>query len=78
MRAGSGDKIETTDSYAHSSVPNVCSIYGSPSEACVIMELAIFRGRRCVLYLIVYHKIQQFMQGFFSLSCIAASKLYVL
>ena len=33
-RAGSGDEIKTIGSYAHPSVLNTSSIYGSPSEAC--------------------------------------------
>ena len=46
MREGyeGGVWVETIDSYARPSVLNASSIYGLPSEACVIIELAVFRG----------------------------------
>ena len=65
MRAGSVDKLEIVDSYACSSVPNASSIYGSHSEACVIIKLALFRSLSgddtSSTYLIIYHAVQQFM-----------------
>ena len=52
-----GDKIETTFSADYS--------YGSPSEVCVVIELAIFRGLSVddasSTYLVIYHAVQQFM-----------------
>ena len=57
-RAESGDEIETMDSYARPSVPNASSLYGSPSEACVIIELVVFRGLFMIdLILYIYMKL---------------------
>ena len=66
MREGyEGGVWGCTDSYARPSVPNASSIYGSPSEACVIIEFIVFRGLSgddaSSTYLIVYHVVQQFM-----------------
>ena len=53
------------DCYVRPSVLNASSIYGSPSEVCVIIELIVFRGlsgdNASSTYLVIYHAVQRFM-----------------